>query len=132
MATASTSKSSVVSSQSGQVGTGVTALQLLRQSGTDLRVWVAEGYPRREGGRLSRYIHFINRFRWPLAIFLIFCLFEPRATPDARLALGAAFFRAARFSRLRSALSSTCFVFILRLLCLRTSPQFSSIRVPEN
>ena len=38
---------------------------------------------------------------------------EPRATPDARLALGAAFLRAVRFTFLRSALSSICFVFIL-------------------
>src|SRR5580658_3708203 len=38
---------------------------------------------------------------------------EPRATPDARLALGAAFLRAARFTFLRSALSSICLVFIL-------------------
>src|SRR5271166_338012 len=37
---------------------------------------------------------------------------EPRATPEARLALGAAFLRAARLTFLRSALSSICFVFI--------------------
>src|SRR5580658_545632 len=37
---------------------------------------------------------------------------EPRATPDARLALGAAFLRAARFTFLRSALSVIDLVFI--------------------
>src|SRR6202044_1033054 len=42
-----------------------------------------------------------------------FFFMEPRATPDARLALGAAFLRAARFTFLRSALSSICLVFIL-------------------
>jgi len=38
---------------------------------------------------------------------------EPRATPDARLAFGAAFLRAARFTFLRSALSVIDLVFIL-------------------
>lgn len=40
---------------SGQVGTGVTALQLLKQSGVELQVWVADGNPRREGGRLGSW-----------------------------------------------------------------------------
>jgi methylthioribose-1-phosphate isomerase len=40
---------------SGQVGTAVTALQLLKQSGVDLQVWVADGGPRREGGRLGSW-----------------------------------------------------------------------------
>src|SRR6202167_3641771 len=42
-----------------------------------------------------------------------FFFMEPRATPDARLGLGAAFLRAVRFTFLRSALSSICLVFIL-------------------
>ena len=42
-----------------------------------------------------------------------FFFMEPRATPDARLALGAAFLRAVRFTFLRSALSVIDFVFIL-------------------
>src|ERR1700733_11495061 len=42
-----------------------------------------------------------------------FFFMEPRATPDARLALGAAFLRDARFTFLRSALSVIDFVFIL-------------------
>src|SRR5580704_3584419 len=41
-----------------------------------------------------------------------FFFMEPRATPDARLALGAAFLRAARFTFLRSALSVIDLVFI--------------------
>lgn len=40
---------------SGQVGPGVTALQLLVSFGVELRVWVAEGHPRREGGRLGSW-----------------------------------------------------------------------------
>jgi methylthioribose-1-phosphate isomerase len=40
---------------SGQVGTGITAMQLLKQSGVDLQVWVAEGSPRREGARLGSW-----------------------------------------------------------------------------
>src|SRR3984957_20372729 len=42
-----------------------------------------------------------------------FFFMEPRATPDARLALGAAFLRAARFTFLRSARSVIDLVFIL-------------------
>ena len=44
---------------------------------------------------------------------------EPRATPAARLALGAAFLRAVRFSFLRSVLSVTVFVFISFFSILR-------------
>ena len=52
------------------------------------------------------------RLRWPCVWCLIFFFWDPRATPAARLALGAAFFRAVRFSFLRSVLSVTVFVFI--------------------
>src|SRR5262249_16871745 len=50
--------------------------------------------------------------RWPCAIFLTFFFSDPRATREARLALGAAFLRAARFSFLRSALSVMFVVFM--------------------
>lgn len=40
---------------SGQVGTGIPALQLLSQSGVELNVWVAEGRPRLEGARLASW-----------------------------------------------------------------------------
>jgi methylthioribose-1-phosphate isomerase len=40
---------------SGQVGTGIAALQMLAQSGVQLRVWVTEGRPRLEGARLASY-----------------------------------------------------------------------------
>src|ERR1700730_1346429 len=53
------------------------------------------------------------RLRWPLVIFWTFFLFEPRDTPAARLAFGAAFLRDVRFSFLRSVRSLTCLVFIL-------------------
>lgn len=46
----------------------------------------------------------LYRFDWPRAILLTFFLFEPRGV--VRLPLGAAFLRAARFSFLRSVLSS--------------------------
>ena len=49
------------------------------------------------------------RFDWPRANFLTFRLFDPRGV--VRLALGAAFLRAARFSFLRSSLSSILVVF---------------------
>ena len=52
-----------------------------------------------EGWKLPFY-----RFDWPRANFLTFFLFDPRGV--VRLALGAAFLRAARFSFLRSSLSS--------------------------
>ena len=48
------------------------------------------------------------RFDWPRASFLTFFFFSPRA--PVRGALGAAFFRAARFSFFRSSLSSTLVV----------------------
>ena len=52
------------------------------------------------------------RLRWPCAWCRIFFFVDPRATPEARLALGAAFLRAVRFSFLRSVFSVTVFVFI--------------------
>jgi hypothetical protein len=45
----------------------------------------------------------VYRFDWPRAIFFTFLFWEPRGV--VRLALGAAFLRAARFSFLRSSLS---------------------------
>jgi hypothetical protein len=48
------------------------------------------------------------RFDWPRTNFLTFFLLEPRGV--VRLALGAAFLRAARFTFLRSILSSIFFV----------------------
>jgi methylthioribose-1-phosphate isomerase len=39
----------------GQVGTGITALRLLAQSGVGLTVFVAEGRPRLEGARLASW-----------------------------------------------------------------------------
>jgi hypothetical protein len=50
-------------------------------------------------------------------------LFEPRATPAARFALGAAFLRAVRFSFLRSMVSVTFFVFISFFSVLRIFDQ---------
>ncbi len=52
--------------------------------------------------------HLSYRFDWPRAIFFTFLFREPRGV--VRLALGAAFLRAVRFSFLRSALSSIFFV----------------------
>src|ERR1700759_735798 len=49
---------------------------------------------------------------------------DPRATPAARFALGAAFFLDARFSFLRSALSVVVFVFIRRVLLFLDSCEF--------
>ena len=46
----------------------------------------------------------VYRLDWPRAIFFTFFFFEPRGS--VRLALGAAFLRAARFTFLRSSLSS--------------------------
>jgi methylthioribose-1-phosphate isomerase len=40
---------------SGQVGMGITCLQLLKQSGVNLHVWVAAGLPRGEGTRLGSW-----------------------------------------------------------------------------
>src|SRR5438034_1034669 len=59
------------------------------------------------------------RLRWPWAALLIFFFSDPRATPDARLALGAAFLRADRFSFFRSVRSVTVFVFISLFSVLR-------------
>ena len=53
-----------------------------------------------------------HRLRWPLTSFLTFFLFAPRAVPAGRGCLGAAFFRAARFSFFRSSRSSILVVFI--------------------
>src|SRR4051812_28163642 len=44
-------------------------------------------------GAVPRY-----RFRWPCAARFTFFFKDPRATPEARFALGAAFLRAARFN----------------------------------
>jgi hypothetical protein len=62
------------------------------------------------------------RFLCPLAMWRTLRFWEPRATPAARLALGAAFLRAARFSFLRSTGSVVVFVFILVFSILRTFP----------
>ena len=59
------------------------------------------------------------RLRWPWAARLIFFFIDPRATPEARLALGAAFLRAVRFSFFRSVRSVTVFVFISLFSVLR-------------
>src|SRR5689334_1398212 len=58
---------------------------------------------------------------------------EPRATPEARLALGAAFLRAVRFSFLRSVFSVTVLVFISSKFSSdpRIVPPASSIRGRE-
>ena len=61
----------------------------------------------------------VYRFDWPRANFLTFFLFEPRGV--VRLALGAAFLRAARFTALRSALSSI-------LVVLATCTSFGAFR----
>lgn len=50
-------------------------------------------------------------FAAPRANFFTFCLFDPRGT--VRLGLGAAFFRAARFTFFRSAVSVIAFVFAM-------------------
>src|SRR6185503_10909965 len=70
------------------------------------------------------------RLRWPCAARLIFFFIDPRATPEARLALGAAFLRAARFSFFRSVRSVAVFVFISLFSVLRIFPPFSSGRSP--
>src|SRR6266478_7867846 len=64
--------------------------------------------PTTRGSEASSYL-----FLCPLDIFFTFFFMEPRATPAARLALGAAFLREARFNFLRSSLSVMFFVFIL-------------------
>jgi hypothetical protein len=50
----------------------------------------------------------LYRFDWPRTSFLTFFLFDPRGV--VRLAFGAAFLRATRFSFLRSSLSATLVV----------------------
>ena len=52
------------------------------------------------------------RLRCPCAALVIFFFRDPRATPAARFAFGAAFLRAARFNFFRSSLSVTFFVSI--------------------
>jgi hypothetical protein len=64
-------------------------------------------------------------FRVPWAALLIFFFSDPRATPEARLAFGAAFLRAARFSFFRSFTSVTVFVFISPFSILRIFPTIS-------
>ena len=59
------------------------------------------------------------RLRCPCAWWRIFFFIEPRATPAARFALGAAFLRAVRLIFLRSILSVTFLVFISFFLVLR-------------
>src|SRR5271155_5554462 len=44
--------------------------------------------------RRNALVHY--RFLWPFVICCTFFFMEPRATPDARLAFGAAFLRAVR------------------------------------
>src|SRR5436305_1378966 len=53
------------------------------------------------------------RLRCPFVIFFTRFFMDPRATPEARLGLGAAFLRWARFNFFRSALSVIFLVFIL-------------------
>jgi hypothetical protein len=48
-----------------------------------------------------------------LTICFTFFFCDPRATPAARFALGAAFLRAARFNALRSSVDAAFFVFIV-------------------
>jgi hypothetical protein len=69
-----------------------------------------------------------QRLRWPCAALLIFLFCDPRATPDGRLPLGAAFLRAARFNFFRSALSLMFFVFISSFSVQRIFPPASSDR----
>jgi len=61
----------------------------------------------------------VYRFRWPCAARLIFFFIDPRATPEARFAFGAAFLRAARFNFFLSVRSVTVFVFISLFSILR-------------
>ena len=69
------------------------------------------------------------RFLWPFVNFFTRFFSDPRATPEARLGLGAAFLRDARFSFLRSVLSVIFFVFI-PLGFLRISPPASLVHNP--
>src|SRR5579885_3362626 len=54
---------------------------------------------------------------------------EPRATPEARLALGAAFLRAARFTFFRSTLSVIALVFMILSSILRIFQPASWCRI---
>src|ERR1700722_7538912 len=73
----------------------------------------------------------VYRLRWPLTIFFTLRFCEPRSTSLARFAFGAAFLRAARFSFLRSSLSSIFLVFIQSLF-LQISQSVSSTRRTES
>src|SRR5580700_2609911 len=73
----------------------------------------------------------VYRLRWPLTTFFTLRFCEPRSTSLARFAFGAAFFRAVRFSFLRSSLSVIFLVFIQSLFP-QISQSISSIRRPEN
>ncbi len=59
----------------------------------------------------TRSAKMLYRFDAPRASFLTRCLLEPRGT--VRFGLGAAFFRAVRFTFLRSAVSVIAFVFAI-------------------
>src|SRR6185312_3392392 len=71
---------------------------------------ISASIPRVRRSRLKR----VYRLRtcWPFGICLTFFFIEPRATVEARLAFGAAFLRAARFSFLRSSVG-LLFVFAI-------------------
>jgi hypothetical protein len=64
------------------------------------------------------------RLLWPREAFLTFALFSPRA--PVRGAFGAAFFRAARFTFLRSSLSVMLLVFAMYLANLSISTNFGT------
>jgi hypothetical protein len=57
------------------------------------------------------FLRFLYRFDWPRVSFFTFCLLLPRGV--VRLAFGAAFLRAARFTFLRSSLSVMLLVFAM-------------------
>ena len=78
------------------------------------------------GGKLkAEGLRLVYRFDWPRTIFLTFFLAEPRGV--VRLALGAAFLRAARLTFLRSSLSSIFFVSATKYLseCDECNSRFS-------
>ena len=64
------------------------------------------------------------RLLWPREAFLTFALFSPRA--PVRGAFGAAFFRAARFTFLRSSLSVMLFVFAMYVANLSIGTNFGT------
>jgi hypothetical protein len=64
------------------------------------------------------------RLLWPREAFLTFALFSPRA--PVRGAFGAAFFRAARFTFLRSSLSVMLLVFAMYLANLSIGTNFGT------